>query len=141
MSIWKPMASAPDTEGPVILKAGDDVGPATRSSEGDWYFFDVENPENFRYAHAPEGWMPYPRSPEEAAQRLSEAEAWAQEPQREIAAAVAHRDAIQRELAQIEAGERDAQRKTAQRQADERDREAEAERLRQLRSLLPGGDA
>ena len=75
-----------------------------------------------------------------------------QEVRAPLAAAIEQHDAIQRELAQIEAAEqaaqrkieaeeRVAQRKIEQREADEREQEAEQERLRQVRSLLPGGDA
>jgi len=72
---------------------------------------------------------------------LSEAEALAREPERELAALVAHRDSIRAQIDALDAAEQAEQRRAEQRAADERDHEAEQERLRQVRSLLPGGDA
>jgi len=144
MTVWKPIASAPKTDEPVLLKAGEDVGVAFQHNE-DWYWLDIENPENLRYVAAPDGWLPHPRTPEEAEQLASEARAWAQEPQREIqrelAALVAHRDSIRAQIDALDAAELAEQRRAEQRAAEDRDHEAEQERLRQVRSLLPGGDA
>jgi hypothetical protein len=126
------------------LKAGEDIGVAIQHND-DWYWLDVEDPANLKYVQAPDGWLPRPKSPEEAERLASEAEAWASEPQREIqrelAALVAHRDSIQARIAALDAEEQAEQRRAEQRAADDRDHEAEQERLRQVRSLLPGGDA
>ena len=70
-----------------------------------------------------------------------EVEQMAQEPQRAVAAAVAHRDSIRAQIDALDAAELAEQRRAEQRAADERDHEAEQERLRQVSSLLPGGDA
>lgn len=137
---WRPMKDAPETgELPVLLKAADDIGTAIQGGDG-WYFFDIENPENIRYVNSPDGWMPYPKTPGEAQQMLSEAEALAREPQRELAALIARRDAVNREIDALDAAELAERRRAEQRLQDEREQEREQERLRQVRSLLPGGD-
>ena len=65
------MRSAPKTDEPVLLKAGEDIGTAfVRDDE--WYFFDTADPTNIRFVHAPDGWLPYPRTPEEAERRYME---------------------------------------------------------------------
>jgi hypothetical protein len=123
------MDDAPKTDEPVLLKAGGgDISVAFRHDNGDWFAFDVADPSDVRYVHAPEGWTPYPKTPEEAERMRQEVEAWT--PQREIVAAYERRDAIQAQINALDAEEQAEQRRATQRQADERDAEAEAQRLR-----------
>ena len=151
---WKPIETAPQ-DGPVMLQVGEDAAMAFQGGDG-WYHLNIEDPSDLRYIPPDEikGWRPIPTPDDIPALELEleQAQRKLQEVHAPLAAAIEQHDAIQRELAQIEAAEqaaqrkieaeeRAAQRKIAQREADEREQEAEQERLRQVRSLLPGGDA
>ena len=119
------------------MKAGDDdISVAVRHGD-EWFAFDVADPSDVRYVQAPSGWMPYPKTPEDAERMIEEVAAWT--PQREIAAAYERRDAIQAQINALDAEERAAQRGAAQRAADERDAEAEAKRLQSIASGLVRG--
>ena len=130
------MKDAPETDEPVFLKAGDDISVAVRHGD-EWFAFDVEDPSNVRYVHAPSGWMGYPRNVEEAERMREEVAAWT--PQRTVERASADLVAINREIAALDAAEQAEQRRAAQRQADERDAEAEAKRLQSIASGLVRG--
>ena len=65
----------PKTDEPILLRTADDVSVAVRRGD-EWLTFDVENPENIHFVQEARGWLPYPKTPEDAERMREEVEAW-----------------------------------------------------------------